>query len=172
MFNSIGRNEMIVILANVIFLMIAQTIFFQYLASNQYETVLACKLATIKDFVGKNPGLSAKLNEIKKKKIIELEKNATLQQEQREKINSALTWRYCGIPVIIALIALWFVIFFMSTKDDDSVASIYITLVYITLVYITLVYSTQLLFFLLIIQQYEFVGDQYIISTFMSKLLE
>src|SRR5438093_393263 len=97
----LDRNIWIIILANVLFFMVVQTLFFVFVASNQYQQVLESKLEMIKTFISKNPEIRESVNETKKKKLAELKDISRKQLEKRTKENFDLTLKYCGIPIIV-----------------------------------------------------------------------
>jgi hypothetical protein len=152
-------------MANVLFFMVVQTLFFILVASNQYEEVLMGKLDMVKNFVKRNPEIEKNLKKMKEKNLIELEEIANKQKTERKKINDELIWSKCGIPILIGIAVLFLIIFFMKPdRDWNSVDNL-------GLIFVTLAYSTELLFFFFIVRKYEFVGDQHIVSTFTRGIL-
>ena len=52
---NVNENDWVIILTNVLFFTIVQILFFKFIASKQYETVLVSKLDIIKRYSKKNP---------------------------------------------------------------------------------------------------------------------
>jgi len=166
MFKHVGRNEWIIILTNVIFFMIVQTLFFRFVASKQYENVLENKLDMVKDFVKRNPKMRDNLKITKSENKKKLDPIAKKQLKEREKLNLELTLLYCGIPILIATVFILYVFFVMKkTREWSTVDSLGIF-------YIMFAFSTELLFFFFIVKKYEFVGDQYIVSSALAEILK
>jgi hypothetical protein len=166
MLEHVGRNEWIIILTNVIFFMVVQTLFFKFIASKQYENVLENKLDMVKDFVKRNPKMRDNLKISKSENKKKLDPIAKKQLKEREKLNRELTWLYCGIPIVITAVCMAYVLFVMKkTREWSTVDSLGVF-------YVIFAYSTEILFFFFMVKKYEFVGDQYIVSSALAEILK
>ncbi len=160
----IDRNDLIPVLANVIFFVIVQTLFFKYVASKQYEVVLQSKLDFVKTICDNDPYLKYKIYEFRDKYLQENKNIAKQQENNRNEKNIKLFYMYSGIPFFIFTLMLLHIIFIMKSKrkwnDVDT----------LSLLFVTLAYCTELFFFFFIVRKYEFVGDHYIISDVIDKI--
>lgn len=163
-FNCFDRNDWLVILANVLFFMVVQTLFFKYVASQQYEDVLVSKLEMIKLAMQKNPAFKRQILELKKDYQQKYQKLAKEQEAKREIINRDLTWKYCTQLIVFTVAVFVGIAVFVKSKrgweDIDS----------LNMLFVTLAYSTELFFFFFIVRKYEFVGDNYILTNVLQKI--
>jgi hypothetical protein len=154
----IDRNDLIPVLANVIFFVVVQTLFFKYVASKQYENVLESKLDFVKTICDNDNYLRDKIYKIRDDYLENNKELVERQEKIREEKNIKLYYSYSGIPFVIFLLMLLHLIFIMKSKrkwnDVDS----------LSLLFVTLAYCTELFFFFFIVRKYEFVGDHQIIS--------
>jgi hypothetical protein len=158
-FNYLNRNDLIPIFINVIFFIIFQIIFFIYVASKQFENVLKDKLNFIKELSNNNPYVYNIIQSLKKDYI--KEKNYDNIILERDKYNNKILLIYCGIPMFIIFIFIFYILFFMkSEKSWNYIDSLSLFLV-------TFAYITEIFFFFCVIYQYIFIGDQNIIYNFM-----
>lgn len=164
---SLNPNTWIVILTNVIFFIIVQTLFFVFIASKQVDNVIEDKVAIIKTFASYNDTINDKITEFlnsKKRNIVE--NNAEKQKHKRNRYNLSLIQKRVGIPLIIATIALGIFIYKMYKKDTllwnntDTLA----------LVLVLLAYMTELFMYFAVIKCYVFVGDYDILSTLLTEI--
>ncbi len=163
--NCLGRNDLIPVVANVLFFMIVQTLFFYYIASQQYETVLVSKLDFVKTMAEENKSFRNTLENLKKDFLEKNEKHSKDQKKLRDEHNKNLTKKYCGIPILIGLLMMTHLVFIMKTKRPwNSVDTL-------SLLFVLLAYGTEILFFIFIVRKYEFVGDQYIMSKLLTNIL-
>ncbi len=107
-FKCFDRNDWLVIIANVLFFMVVQTLFFKYIASQQYEDVLVSKLEMIKIAMQKNPAFKRQILELKKDYQQKYESIAKEQEARREIINRDLTWKYCTSLIVLTAINIRF----------------------------------------------------------------
>lgn len=160
----IDRNDLIPVLANVIFFVIVQTLFFKYVASKQYEVVLQSKLDFVKTICDNDPYLKSKIFEFRDKYLEENKNKVKQQEKNRNNKNLKLFYTYSGIPFVIFTLMLLHIIFIMKSKrkwnDVDT----------LSLLFVTLAYCTELFFFFFIVRKYEFVGDHYIISDVIDRI--
>ena len=101
-----GKN-LIVVFCNVIFFIVVQTLFFKFIASKQFNVVLADKVGIINELAKHDPFTSKQINKyLKSKAAKELEKKAKVQSEMREIKNRELIKKWIGPPLAGALILL------------------------------------------------------------------
>ena len=163
-FNCFDRNDWLVIIANVLFFMVVQTLFFKYIASQQYENVLISKLDMIKLAMQKNPAFKRQILELKKDYQQKYEKIAKEQQAKREIINRDLTWKYCTQLIVFTVtIFIGIAVFVKSKRGWQNIDTL-------NMLFVTLAYSTELFFFFFIVRKYEFVGDNYILTNVLQKI--
>lgn len=163
-FNCFDRNDWLVIIANVLFFMVVQTLFFKYIASQQYEEVLISKLDMIKLAMQKNPAFKRQILELKKDYQEKYKNIAKEQEARREIINRDLTWKYCTLLIVITVaIFVGIAVFVKSKRGWEDIDTL-------NMLFVTLAYSTELFFFFFIVRKYEFVGDNYILTNVLQKL--
>lgn len=160
MLDCIDKYNWIGIVCNVLFFMVVQTGFFYYIASNQYQNVLESKLKLLNVLKEKNKTIEYRLNNIKQQSQ-DLKITAETQKINREKNNIQLTKDYCGKSIGAGLILLVFVLLFTNSKRSWAHSDT------INLLIIVFGYSTEILFFFFIVRKYQFVGDQYMISSIL-----
>lgn len=163
MFDCITKYDWIVILSNVIFFMVVQSFFFYFVASKQYENVLANKMDLVSRFANKNELSKQKFKDFKDAFLLQQNKKADQQYSERMKENWQYIKKYCVYPILAASAALLFVIYFIKYNSSwSSIDSLNLTLV-------LLAYATELYFFFFIVRKFEFVGDQYIIANIFKE---
>jgi len=163
MFDCITKYDWIVIISNVLFFMVVQTMFFIFIASKQYETVLADKMDLISRFVNKNAGSKQKMKDFKDAYLLSNSKKAEEQHTVRMQENKKYINKYCLLPIGAAIIALIYVIYKVNAASPwSSTDSLNLALV-------LLAYTTELYFFFFVVRKFEFVGDHYIIANIFKK---
>jgi len=161
----IKRNDWIIILSNVLFFMVVQTLFFVFIASKQYENVLVAKLELVKSIYTKFPDIKQALLETKDAYIQSKENIVKEQAKKRTRANKDLIWKYCGVPILIVLFTLFYFVFVNVSKEAWSEVDT------LGMLYVALGYLTELCFFFFIVKKYEFVGDQYIVSNVLQDVI-
>ena len=161
--NCISFNDWIVIYVNVIFFVVVQTLFFRYIASKQYENVLKQKVEILKLYGEKFPNEKTKIDKNIQEYINENREKIEEQYKKRSKKNAELETTYCWnfAKAIVALLILTLII------NKEQWTSIHT----LGLVFVILGYTTEILFFFLIVKQYEFVGDHKISSEIFKQLV-
>lgn len=160
----IDYNDWIVILVNVLFFMIVQTLFFRYVASKQYETVLVDKLGLVSEYISKQKNYKKALSNERQNFATT---NAPLLQSQyntRQTINNQLEIDYCWKYIIFTIVAI-VIVFVINPNKWGSLHTL-------GLVFVILGYTTELLFFFGMVKQYEFVGDHTIVNNLIAAMLE
>ena len=158
LFSCISYNDWILILLNVAFFVIVQTLFFKYIASKQYDQVLIDKSNMIKLYLDED-STSMYTQGVKEGIALYLQKNKEKVKQQkikREGKNSILQDTYCWSFLKLIILALIIVVLF-NKEPWSSQYTFGVIMVFLG-------YITELLFFFLVVKQYEFVGDQKILS--------
>jgi lipopolysaccharide export LptBFGC system permease protein LptF len=155
-------NDWIIILSNVIFFMVVQTLFFRYVASKQYESVLKNKLSLVQKLSDKDESLKEVLTKFKVEYLAENNEKIGIQKRNRELANNQLETRYSWVYVAYAVIAL-LIVFTFTNQRWQPVHSL-------GLIMVVFAYITELYFFFFIVQKYEFVGDHYLYSKIYNKV--
>lgn len=166
-FSCFNRSDWIVILSNVLFFMLVQTAFFWYIASKQYENVLSSKLDTLKLLASKNSTFKRKLDNFKDEYISKHEQKAKELETERAKLNKKLTWKYCGKLIVVTTLVLFAIVisyFFVKGRPWNDVDTL-------NMIFVTLAYCTELFFFFFIVREYEFVGDNYILTSVLQNII-
>lgn len=163
MFSCIQRNDWIIIITNVTFFMVVQTLFFKFVASEQYVNVLKSKIHMVKTYLSKDKEAKEELMRFKQDYINANKEKALEQKALRDKVNVGLTRTYAYNLIALAVIALIGIVLFI--KSNIPWNRVYTLSLFLVL----LGYTTELFFFFFIVQKYEFIGDQYIISHVASK---
>lgn len=150
------RYAWINIFTTVLFFYVIQTLFFKYVASNQYNNLLLQKARFLTQLGKYNTNVAALIEEMKKNADINLKSKALESQKIREKINKRLLFNYCIIPIIVvSSILLLIVIYSLFTKAKKSWSYIET----ISFILILGSYLTELYFFFFMVQKYEIVSD-------------
>jgi Na+/glutamate symporter len=138
--------------------MVVQTFFFIFIASKQYENVLADKMNIVSRYVNKNETVKQNFRELKSEYLKKSGSAAKKQYDERQVQNKSLINKFCVLPIAVALAVLMYVIFVMGSKNPwNNIDSL-------NLVLVLLAYATELYFFFFVVRKYEFVGDHYIFS--------
>ena len=156
--------NMIITFANVIFFIVVQTLFFKLVASKQFNQVLNDKMGIFNEYLKYNKDFKNSVTEyLGSEQVKELQDIAKQQEKKRESENMDLIKKWVGIPLVLAVIILFVFIFllFRQSGDKDNGWSSIDTAI---LTLVVGAYSTEIMFYLGIVQQYEFYGDQQIYS--------
>ena len=150
------RYAWINIFTTVLFFYVIQTLFFKYIASNQYNNLLLQKARFLTKLGKYNTSIAALIEEMKKNAEVNLKTKALESQKIRERINKRLIFNYCVIPIIVvSSILLLIVIYSLFTKSKKSWSYIET----ISFILILGSYLTELYFFFFMVQKYEIVSD-------------
>src|SRR5271170_5552619 len=99
--NVFDSANMVIVLANIIFFMIVQTLFFKYVASKQFNIVLEDKAGIVGEYLKHDPAANEKYRQFKNsEKAKSIEKAAKEQEAIREKENMSSTLIWIGIPLL------------------------------------------------------------------------
>lgn len=157
----ISKADWIIIISTVLFFMIIQTLFFKYEASIQYQTVIESKLDVARILSKRNVHVEEFIKKLKSDSTM-LKEIHDQQQSKRQLHNDTLTLYYCWIPIIITVSILLLILATGNIKWSSSNN--------MGLFFVFLSYITELIFFFFVVQKYEFVGDEYIISRLFNKI--
>jgi hypothetical protein len=158
--------NIIIIFVNIVVFMIMQILFFRYIASNQFTSVLRDKANIFEAYLKYDPETAKKYKLLKSSnKVKNIEKIAESQEMERDESNNLSMFIWTGTPIIlIFLIIVVFIIllFFRKEKWDDVDTILLLSVVF--------VYSTEILSYYIIINKYQFYGDQAICRDIYSTL--
>ena len=161
--------NLIVIFANVMFFMIVQTLFFRYIASKQFNVVIRDKANIANEYLKYNKEASQQYELYKDSvEVKDIKKNAKKQFEERDDVNIDTTKTWIGIPfsiVIFLLLIFVGMIVFRKEHTWDSIDSVLLSLV-------VLAYATEVVFYIGLVRQYQFYGDQEIYSNLYNRINE
>lgn len=148
--------NMIVLLSIIIFFMVVQTLFFKYVASKQFNIVLEDKANIVGEYLKHDPAANEKFRQFKNsEKVKSIEKAAKEQEAIREKDNMASTLKWIGLPLLIAVLFLIFFIgkLYFKSEEWDTVDTMLLSFVVFS-------YVVEVLFYVGVVKQYQFYGDQ------------
>lgn len=156
--------NMIITFANIIFFIVVQTLFFKYVASKQFNNVLDDKVGILNEYLKYNTGFRTSVEEyLNSEQAKELQNAAKEQNKKREDANTDLMKTWIGIPLVIAVVILLFFIYLLFKQSSDS-QNKWSSIDTAILSLVVGAYSTEIMFYLGIVRQYEFYGDQQIYS--------
>lgn len=158
--NVFDSANMIVVLSNVIFFIVVQTMFFKYVASKQFNIVLEDKAGIVGEYLKYDPNANEKFRRFKNSEQVKIIKqNAKKQEALREKENAESTMMWIGIPLlVIGAFLIFFVIkLFYKQEHWDTTDTMLLS-------FVVFAYLIEVVFYLGIVRQYQFYGDQSIYS--------
>jgi len=161
-----GKN-LIVVFANVIFFIIVQTLFFKYIASKQFNVVLADKVGIANELAKYDPFTSKQIYKyVKSDEAKELKNKALELSKTREKMNIERIKKWIGPPLIAAVCLLLLSVFKMAKQGPDKKWS---GVDWVLLSFVLGAYGTEILFYLGIVRKFNFYGDLQIFDTISKK---
>lgn len=166
-------NDIILIIVNLIFFISIQMVFFNYVVSTLYETLLTNKINFVKTFEDNNSNIKTLIQNVKNN-FLENYKNNTFNtikyfdqlKSQRQSINNNLTLMYGGIPIVVLCFIL-LCIFIRKHNFRNKWNFSYTFGIFL----IISSYIVEVILFFCIISQYEFIGDNYLIYNFLKNVL-
>ena len=165
-YECLDRNDLIPVVANVLFFMVFQFLFFKYVASKQYEEVLLTKLDFVNNLQKESPVIHKEFSKLRTDYIQQNKDKAIQEENLRDEDNLQLSKTHIYLPIAIVCLMMLHLVFIMKSKrewkDTDTLA----------LIFVTLAYCTELFFFFFIVRQYEFIGDNKIIGTIIEKVFQ
>lgn len=157
------------IFTTILFFLIVQTLFFLFIASKQYDTLLLSKTKLISQLGGYNTSVKQTIEVIKEDAEVELKEKAEEANKIRYKANRKLLIQYCIIPIVVITLILTSILlytFLSKTTKKNRWSSIET----ISLILILGSYLTELYFFFFIVRKYEIIGDHEIFYKSFSAL--
>lgn len=153
--------NMILIFLNVLFFMTVQTLFFQFIASKQFNVVLRDKADIVSQYLKYNETAKQEYAKFKGTKYVKTIMNdAELQEKKRNDANLETMMYWIGIPFLISVFLLITFIVLHLYQDDNKWSAIDWSLMTLILG----AYITEILFYLGIVSQYQFYGDHSIFA--------
>jgi hypothetical protein len=165
------KNEVFLILINIIIFMIIQTIFFKFVISTEYENLIKEKLNTVNYYISHDQEVKNIIINYKKNNIEKIKKKALEKEKIRDKINSKLYLEYCFMPIlffilifIIIIILNYYSLIFKKSEKFEGVH-------YFNFVLILLIYIPNMIIFFFVVKKYQFIGNVEILSTIYNNIL-
>jgi hypothetical protein len=165
------KNEVFLILINIIIFMIIQTIFFKFVISTEYESLIKEKLNTVNYYISRDQEVKNIIINYKKNNIEKIKKKALEKEKIRDKINSKLYLEYCFMPIlffilifIIIIILNYYSLIFKKSEKFEGVH-------YFNFVLILLIYIPNMIIFFFVVKKYQFIGNVEILSTIYNNIL-
>jgi hypothetical protein len=165
------KNEVFLIFINIIIFMIIQTIFFKFVISTEYESLIKEKLNTVNYYISHDQEVKNIIINYKKNNIEKIKKKALEKEKIRDKINSKLYLEYCFMPIlffilifIIIIILNYYSLIFKKSEKFEGVH-------YFNFVLILLIYIPNMIIFFFVVKKYQFIGNVEILSTIYNNIL-
>jgi hypothetical protein len=165
------KNEVFLILINIIIFMIIQTLFFKYIISLEYENLIKEKLNTVNYYIDRDQEVKDMIIDYKNNNIDEIKNKSIEQKKIREEKNKKLYFYYCIIPILIALL-IFIVIIILNYKSlifkkSEKMRGIH----YFNFALILLIYIPNMIIFFFVVKKYQFIGNIEILSTFYNNII-
>ena len=165
------KNEVFLILINIIIFMIVQTLFFKFIISTEYETFVKEKLNTVNYYLDRDQDAKDIMIDYKNNNIEIIKKEALGQQEFRNDKNKFLYIYYCIIPIIFVVL-LFIVIIILNYKSiifkkSEKFGGIH----YFNFALVLLVYVPNIVIFFFVVKKYQFIGNIEIFSTIYNNII-
>lgn len=160
--------NMIIVLSNIIFFMVVQTLFFKYVASKQFNIVLEDKANIVGEYLKHDPDANEKFRKFKNSDDAQnIKKNADAQQAIREKQNWSSTLMWVGVPllIIVALLIFFIVRLFFKNEVWDTTDTMLLS-------FVVFAYMVEVFFYIGVVRPYQFYGDQSIYDNLYHKINE
>jgi hypothetical protein len=158
---------MIIIFANVIFFIVVQTFFFKYIASKQFNVVLADKMGILNTYLKYDSGAREKVEEmLGSEEVAALKAKAKEQEKDRNSKNWIKIESWIGPVALAALVVMATFIFLLVKSGRGEWTSVDTSI----LTLVVGAYTTEIMFYMGIVRQYAFYGDQNIYATFYNNL--
>jgi hypothetical protein len=151
------------IFTTILFFLIVQTLFFIFIGSKQYDTLLLSKSKILSHLGKYNNNVKQSIDIIKTDaELSGLKERADNARKIRNSKNKKLLIKYCIIPIIIITLILSFILLYIFlSKTTNKNKWTYIET--INLILILSSYLTELYFFFFIVRKYEIIGDHELI---------
>jgi hypothetical protein len=144
------------ILLTVLFFIIVQTLFFLYIVSKQYDSIILDKSEILTMLGDNNNIIQSYINKAKETKLKEFKEKAEKENLKRYELNKELVIKYCFIPsMVISGLLLLVILYSIFNRKGDKWTYVET----ISLILILTSYLTELYFFFFIVRKYEMLGD-------------
>mgnify|MGYP001174854305 CR=1 FL=1 len=161
-------NNMILTFSNIIFFIVVQTLFFYFIASKQFNIVLGDKVGIFNEYVSRNKPLKEQIRMFFASKDYEnIKEGAKEEEEDREEYNQNLlkSWILPPLSIATTILLLFILKLFLYDEPWSEVDTVGLFLV-------VTAYTTEILFYLGIVQQFKFYGDNQIFQKLYSTMNE
>jgi hypothetical protein len=156
-FDVFEPRNMIIVLVNIIFFMVVQTLFFEFEASKQFNFVLEDKAKIAQTYLQYDKNTAVKYQQFKTSEDAKnIESVAKKQEKQRKDENTKLIINWLGIPIFVATFLLIVFIVMQNYKSDHKWGKVDAVLL---ISVILLGYVPEILFFFGVVHKYKFYGD-------------
>jgi hypothetical protein len=171
-FSCVDKYEIFLILFNVLFFMVVQTLFFKYIVSKEYDALLEEKMETIKYFLSNDEKLNKDFDILKDNYLNNIntyygKTNTEVAKEQlklRKEHNNKLYLYHALIPIAVVIFLIILVLIFIK-KGTWSYSTT------ISLLSVALVYIPEILVFLFVIKKYYHIGNIDVITKLYKELI-
>jgi hypothetical protein len=165
------KNEVFLILINIIIFMIVQTLFFKFIISTEYENFVKEKLNTVNYYLDRDQDAKDVLIDYKNNNIEIIKKVAIDQLQLRNDKNKFLYIYYCIIPILFVVI-LFIVIIILNYrskifKKSEKFEGVH----YFNFALVLLVYVPNIIIFFFVVKKYQFIGNIEIFSTIYNNII-
>ena len=168
----VDKYEIFLILFNILFFMVVQTLFFKYIVSKEYDVLLEEKLETIKYFLSNDEKLNKDFDILKDNYLNNIntdngKTNTEIAEEQlklRTEHNNKLYLFHALIPIAVVLLLIILVLVFMKKGTWTYSTTI-------SLLSVALVYVPEILVFLFVIKKYYHIGNFDIMTKLYIELI-
>lgn len=158
-------SNMIIIITNIIFYMIIQTLFFYFVASKQFNNLLTNKMDIVNEYLSFDEKANNAMKKfLKSQYITDIKKQSKQQENKCNKENKIMITKYLIVPFIILIVCLCVFVYMLIKKRKQ-----WIEADTILMILIISVYSVDLIFYFTVIKKYKFIGDENLYYTFYSK---
>ena len=128
----------------------------------QYETVLKTKLSLVQTLSDRDPAMKLALSTYKSEYLEKNKEKIKKQKLERVNENKKLEYTHSWVYIAYAIVAFFLVFTFTNQKWD--------TIHTLSMFMVIFAYITEIYFFFLVVQKYEFVGDHMLYSTIYKKI--
>lgn len=163
-----SSNNMIINVSNIICFVTIQTMFFYFVASKQFNMVLKDKTEIASSYISQEPTLrEMALAYFNSQDWKELVAQGNKQRLQRDRANLQLIWKKIGPIVVIAFVVLCGFILKLNYYPANTTWTRTDT---ILLVLVLGAFTTEFLFFIGIVSQYQHYGDHAIYHNLLTSI--
>ena len=160
------NQNMLVVMANIIFFIVVQTLFFRFVATGQFINVMSGKVDILNEYIKYDSNAKSKVKAfVESDQVQEILVKAHIEKKARNAKNTASILKWIGpILLVFTAILIYYVVRVAQTKVWTSTDSVMLSLV-------AFAYLTELIFYFTIVKQYQFYGDHKIYSTYYDGVI-